>query len=119
MEARELRIGNLVLIDDDLIIISCGEQIDWDCELYQPIPLTEEWLLRFGFVEYDRMGELIFFNYKTNLGNRNWNLCLDKNICMVSFHGISWEDSFKVEFVHELQNLWVTLTKYELELKPI
>lgn len=129
MKANELRNGNLlnpivnrVVLDEEIHIVEPTTMmmiqgfIDDKGIKFNPIPITYDWLVRFGFIEYDSMGNLKFFNYKTNLGNRYWNICLEKNICSVSFHGLDWEDSFKVEFVHELQNLWFALTKYELEL---
>jgi hypothetical protein len=123
MEARELRKGNLTLSrwENDKVHVIRGCDISaledgMDSEAIQPIPLTEEWLVRFGFIQYDKMGELIFFNYKP-ITNRYWNLCLDKKKCLFSFNGLDWDNSFELEFVHQLQNLWFALNKTELQLK--
>ena len=66
MKANELRIGNLVEFDNSVGVLDGisihGEIIlEWkgsiidifieDIELINPIPLTEEWLVRFGFYQ--------------------------------------------------------------------
>ena len=103
MKATELRIGNLVLENEtqqvgqvDLVIIGIIER-----ELnhtYKPIPLTEEWLERF-----------------------NWNPPKDIG---VSFSLTTYEIHFvagnyykKIEYVHQLQNLYFALTGEELTIK--
>lgn len=75
LKASELRIGNFVYAPSGVEKIVYGtsyktilytshlesstysEAYDYECE---PIPLTEEWLLRFGFVKSNRLdlGEL-------------------------------------------------------------
>ena len=61
MKAKELRIGNL--INDEMIVVGVAKGTVWikpkDYKTYKttslryaqikPIPLTEEWLLKFGF----------------------------------------------------------------------
>jgi hypothetical protein len=70
----------------------------------EPIPLTEEWLLKFGF-EYNEHGNFLSkggLNY--NKGNRgSWHYC---------FTGIR-----QIEFVHTLQNVFFSLTGEELEVE--
>lgn len=73
--------------------------------LPKPIPLTEEWLIKFGFEkgfgEYNKGWFVIvelrgIFKLRSNDGNIN---------------------AIKVNYVHELQNLYYTLTKNELTAK--
>lgn len=121
MKAIELRIGNLVeyKITDDL-----DERIEWwelstidsddlkiiqdDCD-YRPIPLTEEWLLKFGF--------------KYNNPTYEW---YDKSAVLfiqVNYLGFDLIAKFhnqvirEIKYVHELQNLYFALTGKELKIK--
>jgi hypothetical protein len=120
MKASELRIGNLVAyeptIDDwEEIIVKCGNIIQ--CEIspdsFTPIPLTEEWLLKFGFKKqldksFAKNDFSIFLDkrFKTNL-------FLQEN--QEDFKWFSYE--LKVEYIHQLQNLYFALTGEELNFK--
>ena len=112
MKAEELRFGNLVLNNDFDIVteIKEGWQID-SCDFYyRPIPLTEEWLIKFGFVKYGTLHD----SYKLNpfivelgiLGNH------------YTFRKImNREESIllkEIKYVHQLQNLYFALTNKEL-----
>ena len=123
MKANELRIGNYVLIDGDLtevesinktgIQLSCdinpdGKPIiienDLD-ETITPIPLTEEWLVRFGF---GKRG--IWFKNETPHSiafdnDKFWFMGL-----VLPIGGI------EIKYVHQLQNLYFALTVEELIL---
>ncbi len=103
MEAKELRIGNWVTENGRLIHIHDGFGIDHAYN-FEPIPLTEDWLLKFGF-------EL------KNWGIKVWYLKgfeIDQNFYL---KGIDWGVRFK--YVHQLQNLYFALTNEELEFTPI
>ena len=112
MESRELRIGNLVISNFkrknevvDIKTIDFTE--DW-FNLFQPIPLTEEWLLKFGF---------------RHIKNNWYNVHANGN----TFNVYLFEDlRYRVEivsqsigvfkYVHTLQNLYFALTGTELTL---
>ena len=113
MTAQELRIGNLVLDEHrEIIVVSqifsyneghirCADDNAHDFEEITPIPLTEEWLLKFGFF---RKG-LCFCKY-----------CFDIELQMDSWN-FSLSDSnyaFEMKYVHQLQNLYYALTGKEL-----
>jgi len=53
MKAEDLRIGNLVYPDMSYPepVTVCAKDFE-DTTYLKPIPLTEEWLLKFGFVEH-------------------------------------------------------------------
>ena len=74
----------------------------------EPIPLTEEWLLKLGFkkTEWDN-----FNSYRLMIGNNDYTIVLysDGN-CEVG-------DiiTCKIEYVHQLQNLYFALTGEELK----
>ena len=114
LRVTELRIGNLIFQSGQITTIeNISRSInDWervnnkrlfDCT---PIPLTEEWLLKFGFKRFPWglvAGNLLF---KDNLK------CTE----------LTFEvgNGFRVEikYVHQLQNLYFCLCGKELTLKP-
>jgi len=73
----------------------------------EPIPLTEEWLLRFGFEK-----ELDGFYRKNKSGiiefcfYDNGILATTQSVCLSHF-----------KYVHQLQNLYFSLTNNELTIK--
>jgi len=122
-----LRIGYLVLEDDtlqvgqvDLVIIGIIER-----ELnhtYKPIPLTEEWLVKFGFIRQGSRNMWVKDKLCIDLKElpnirgefiEGWYIGL-KDLGNVLFHSF-----MKIEHVHQLQNLFYCLTGEELKLtKP-
>jgi hypothetical protein len=118
MNIKELRIGNLLLdhlgrilkvagIKDDYIYceLSNGEKLKYNIKTFKPINLTEEFLLKFGFdVVYgwddyrgfikDEVEIECDYNYKefTNFINK------------------------KIKYIHQIQNLYFSLTGNELTL---
>lgn len=78
----------------------------------KPIPLTEEWILKFGFeLNYTGTVSKRFdltndprFDYSFNInGGEN---------CGLRFKG----DYIKIQYVHQLQNLYFALTGEELKI---
>ena len=117
MEAKELRIWNLVertnkqtkekltleLTASCILDISCNGVLS--SFNYEPIPLTEEWLLKFGF-ETKGINRPKWTKWKVDLIED------EKGI-------FSFDESriyIDIEFVHQLQNLYFALTGEELEL---
>lgn len=138
MEARELRIGNLVyreaMFDGGVIETITGydlwhsekldevnHKVEW--ESLKPIPLTEEWLLKFGFEKvsnspapnfsYQRSNvKVVDFEYKaTGDYFRGWLVPTygEKDFCMNG-------NFAEIKFVHQLQNLYCALTNTELTI---
>jgi len=106
MKANELRIGNLVYNPnlkevrtlDILDIRDYAEQrLIKD---FEPIPLTEEWLVKFGLM-----------SIKTELGF--WN-----NGDAIYF-SYGFEKSIELKYVHQLQNLYFALTGEELKCNEV
>lgn len=141
MENRELRIGNLVMIENELLSETKGEVYkvsgvelkrielfpDSDStisldhteslriynqlnEFVIPIPLTDHWLDRFGFkYSHDTVHPNRVFRKTWDEGNFD----LEE---IVSYHfGGSFLD-VEIKYVHQLQNLFYSLTGKELEL---
>ena len=117
MKANELRIGNLLFDRGDKILrldywdfmkpaqrMFLGDSevhpLTEDLEYCKPIPLTEEWLFRFGFVYNPHSIEfhgknMIFHNWIKDRGYVSWG-------------------STQIKYVHQLQNLYFALTGEEL-----
>lgn len=118
-QANELRIGNLLLfsnmIEPDRIIsidawflrqlVSDHKVKNTELNGYHhPIPLTEEWLLKFGFVS----GK---FNYLWGYGN----FLYDEKLKLWTWYGIQLHD-YLIQYVHQLQNIYFALTGQELKI---
>ena len=126
MNANELRIGNLVGFGSTncrvyeiqencfyAIYNDGGSLKNTTCKL-QPIPLTEEWLLRFGFEKTNTDGD----NAWLNLRYRFLNFASDES---VGFKKVYLTLNNRMDiiclYVHQLQNLYFALTGEELTLK--
>ena len=130
MTAAELRIGNSVFFNKnhneignitsietfltDQFKVGFYNRIDikYYCDEIKPIPITEEWLLKFGFEKhhsdyYNKIimikedGEIkIFPSFDVNLSSA------------ISI-------SLFIKYVHQLQNLYFALTGHELTIKEV
>ncbi len=118
LSARELRIGNIIIKNGKVHYTNhltirdiYGLSID-DTDTFEPIPLTEEWLLKFGFIKSKLEGYDVHFKYShhllhssiTALYNAEFSLSLD-NVAR------------GIKYVHQLQNLYFALTGEELTFK--
>lgn len=121
MKASELRIGNFVMDRGGKVLL-----IDhWEyenkisekrvdglqpftefVEYLQPIPLTEEWLLKFGFKKLFTLA--------------HQDSCYRIDLFRIDLFGEYfdlWHDNhpiISIEYVHQLQNLYFALTNKEL-----
>ena len=136
MKATELRIGNLLW--DDIFLYEVGsieEDSIWgiivkvhntakastedfyrggdyhlNIDNFSGIPLTEEWLLKFGFkfCEGETIGETTMNDryIKNNFWLNHW----------INGKLFYWEnrDDLEIQYVHQLQNLYFALTGEEL-----
>jgi len=122
LKASELRIGNLLKLENKNVLVRWvkPEKIDTielgvnypsaivDLERLKPIPLTEEWLVKLGFIENKK------WFYKSNflLGY----LSTDDNLqAEWKFGGTEggW-NLINIKYVHQLQNIYFALTSDEL-----
>ena len=132
MRAEELRIGNLVYYNGNkneigvvtgmqstatkqcYIYLNNRVNNTLDLDLIKKIPLTEEWLLKFGF-EYNNYPDSLTLNV-LSFGSLNaYSISKDLTI------GLSTQSRYmfgttKIKHVHELQNLYFALTNNELTL---
>ena len=114
MQASELRIGNLVqtkhaksnyqITAKDILDISQGRfPID-------PIPLTEEWLVKLGFEKTYESAFRLKYDLPCNFIGFDFSKTEDKSMDGLRFYG----RYFKIKYVHQLQNLYFALTGEEL-----
>lgn len=88
------------------------EQTGADLSNCEPIPLTEDWLLKFGFEEWH---EHYFVLHNVIDGTSNFEVTLENGKAYPSIDDtcIYWRKNC---YVHDLQNLLFALTGYELEI---
>jgi hypothetical protein len=124
MRPEELRMGNYFKWSDFASMgigvdrITHGQQIMDYIQLKEGIPLTEKWLLEFGFAQdvWEINGRSIKTDlfFKGHLGlakvggnNPDWQIFFDKTVKLIVF----------IQYVHQLQNLYFALTGEELVSK--
>jgi hypothetical protein len=122
MKANELRIGNFVFepLNENkkaFKVFEIYHEEDYDKINYfnalnfQPIPLTEEWLINFGFkrvncgIGWDEIsnGKVQLTEVPTNKGK------------LIAFNYATDKYNY-LKYVHQLQNLYFALTGVELPL---
>ena len=128
MKASELRIGNWYKSEkgEEFIVTHRAGQIratvdsieiplTWGyfCDVAEGVLLTEEWLQKFGLVEGVINTWYTFVNRNTQrfeakqllFEKGSWNVQLSENFLT------------RIEYVHQLQNLYFALTNSELKIK--
>ena len=130
LSASELRIGNLILLfskrickvikiegksftvkADDISDVSVFPNMSNGVE---PIPLTEEWLIKFGFELYENAG--IYGLYREIFPPvSGFEITADSEGYWYWPSGMF--NATKIKYVHQLQNLYFALTGEELTYK--
>lgn len=120
MNPNELRIGNLIHVDNHIAKVVSISEMGIATKIVErasqstnsgsrsPIPLTEEWLIRFGFkldkdvylLGLDNVLVIEFLEDYAQLAT------IDSGLCT----------GLDIEHVHQLQNLYFALTGEELKL---
>ena len=122
MNAQELRIGNWLhsnLTEMDFRVTSRDIlNIEGYPNTCKPIPLTEEWLLKFGFKHkkcgmcgQDQWSNMDFWYIETISGEA---IVLRGNVKQTK---ILYPYGTFIEYVHSLQNLYFALTGQELTIQ--
>ena len=114
MRENELRVGIYIYyceevfeVDAECIKMHMGDDLD---DAYRPIPLTEKWLLNFGFkLQFD---EYYYFDGYYVSFSADLPLWFGKEGCCQ-------KETIKenIKYVHQLQNLYFGLTNEELTIK--
>ena len=124
MNATELRIGNLFIeqsskeiisvigLEKNRVVFSRMFLDKWQAE---PIPLTEQWVLKLGFV-FDKFQYSCYFT--RNQIKIKFNPYDLKNTFSFIFQGgevdVMKYKQVELKYVHQLQNLYFSLTDIEL-----
>lgn len=135
MKANEVRIGNLIY--DPIEIggnVTTIKRIETDEDEYSgyldhcnPIPLTEDWLVKFGF-EYKECSR---YGHKFIMPIADWGFIVENSFKKETwFFGHEYYDSgddnldfksltfcYNLKYVHQLQNIYFALTGEELTIK--
>jgi hypothetical protein len=135
MEAKDLRIGNWVerfvknegfyeiKVESDIIrSVEYHNDYGYDDDeiYYNPIPLTEEWLLKFGFekVVFNSDVEGHGVEYRKSILHQNDYIIVfeDMSVGTQTFKDFAHVVYPLKQHVHQLQNLYFALTGEELVL---
>lgn len=142
MEAKELRIGNYIqdnledvftvggLTENGICINNFGAAdikgmnaiMSLSIVNFKPIPLTEEWLLNFGFTcdtSYDYFDEDIDRDVYCGYDIDTITLIMMDGYLVPKpyYDDEAFGQNVKIKYVHQLQNLYFALTGEELCLK--
>lgn len=116
MKTNELRLNNYVLETEQVVLLSTNYDlfkclVNVDREIgYKPIPLTEEWLLKFGFKK-------VGINFELNsivIWYSSYEKCFVWRFMNV---GEDADRKVRLDYLHQLQNLYFALTGEELTIK--
>ena len=112
LTAQELRIGNYVVGASrggfHQVDIGILDYINKHKSGYGRIPITEEWLLKFGFK---------FHGYNSQdmaVHRRCDNVWIVKNIVTKKYYLDEYD--LEIKYIHQLQNLYFAITGEELKL---
>lgn len=116
MKASELRIGNWFkedILEQTYAQITAEQILDFYedplDDFYKPIPLTEEWLLKFGFIS-------MYSNYTIKAGDYYNSIKQDCGKWIYSYDesDAGCYELKEIKYVHQLQNLYFALNDKEL-----
>ncbi len=109
MESKDLRIGNLVKGNSrgatHVLDIKILKHIDETKSGYSPIPLTEKWLEKFGFINSG------FRTYRLEILDIDYIATTDVFLFCIN------DGSISIKYVHQLQNLYFALVGEELKIE--
>jgi hypothetical protein len=121
MKAQDLRIGNWVQFrhTETPVLITLADFVreykEEHLEDYEPIPLTEDWLEKFGFeLTYESKFRRCF-DLDTSIGFLSFNfskVIQEKDNVSIASLNLKWAS---LKYVHQLQNLYFALTGKELQ----
>jgi hypothetical protein len=144
MKATELRLGNLINLGGNMlntyqtykpVVVTIPllkaiseeneERPDAVMSVYQPIELTEEWLLKFGFEKYEWCEKCAFIKFHgkhlmIRYYRDEWHVT-ETTVCK-DIHGHYTKGhkeiipSSLLKYVHQLQNFYFALTGEELTI---
>jgi hypothetical protein len=125
MKAEELRIGNLIKWKstgdiEKVVKIGYNNVNNVHESDLNPIPLTEEWLVKFGFKKkYSSVSDSFYIGINPVTKDWMFDIVWIKSMINYSYEGFPFyrNGHFRIESVHQLQNLYFALTGTELTIK--
>ena len=122
MKANELRIGNMInsygkdrlMEHNDFSVFALYESKKEEPP-YNPIPLTEEWLLKFGF-KRSPANNSIYLPVPELKAEIHYEMFRKQLVCVLYCSTGSFIPN-DIKYVHQLQNLYFALTGEELTIK--
>ncbi len=127
INANELRLGNLVQFAEDgtnfsVVSIGCDgldvknqyEHTWIEIDQFGGIPLTEEWLLRFGFELSYKSEWVVRYSLKSN-HKFTYKYNIPEGKSWLEYHG----GAIDCIHVHHMQNIIYALTQTELEIETL
>lgn len=115
MKSSELRIENFIRLIENKKIVKCDSETIYQGvdEYFEGIPITEEWLLKFGFekriigkgnnISSYRLEIKRLLHIHLRFQKDQWNFAIGISGYILS-----------IKYVHQLQNLYFALTGEEL-----
>ena len=128
MKASELRLNNWVRFSEEQIdfkvveisekgiaVVNVSEETWIELDQFEPIKLTEEWLVKFGL-----LGTSIS-STKKNYWSKERDFSIDVEFTFVNdellyFYVLCQNRKTNIQYVHQLQNLYFALTGEELQV---
>ncbi len=120
MDARELRVGNFIQQPNGLnqvFAIDIETINSYEFEFIAPVPITEQWLVTFGFKKKDDR------DYLFPCKESGTNYSIHFNRLSSEIHSVGIYDNegnmlnfvWHIKYVHQLQNIYFALTGTELK----
>lgn len=133
MDAKELRIGNLLWfdmndpVDEDepeqgYVISKVTIDVLKDLDRYNPLILNEELLIKLGFSRDVELEKLERYTYKQfTFGDQKTNSFIRVCYHVIGKFTVNYQGNpiYKPKYVHQLQNLYFVLTNKELIIKTV
>lgn len=124
MEATELRLNNLLIYGNEIVpvmgmehsnnnlLVKIDSETAIDYRKLQPIALTAEWFQKLGFKEAYRSSSRIRFDLPNYC---RYDFDLNSNKILQGF--LYFGNYIKCNYLHQLQNIYFTLTGEELKIE--
>lgn len=127
MKLEELRIGNYIRAKSDKVIetvcmLRVGKINGCNLPFYEPVPLTEDWLIKFGFQEIRNTFSIDCLEYQMEVSINSFSGTLERypNWFIGIKLGYSNDKvTITKQYIHQLQNLYYDWTDKELQIQTI
>lgn len=116
IKANELRIGNIIyttVFGGHTLFEVLQRDFKKDFTDFEPIPLTEEWLLKFGFNQPNVPQKEFIYEFLRICQNTNDQFVETELFYTADPDIPNW---LEIKYVHQLQNLYFALTGEELTI---